>query len=74
MNIPIFIKKPDIDRMFDGGRYGYLCQLCMDVIASNHSRMIYCYCGKLAIDGNGYYCRVMGNHDDYKTVSRIDDE
>lgn len=40
----------------------YKCKNCKDEInADTNSRLIYCKCGQMGIDGNKYYVRILGD-------------
>lgn len=42
------------------------CNHCQAAIATNtNSKMIYCECERVAVDGNEHYCRVIGDAEDY---------
>ncbi len=39
----------------------YKCKNCGGEIGLNtNSRLVFCQCGKLGVDGNGYYARIIG--------------
>jgi hypothetical protein len=43
----------------------YKCKNCGDEIGVNtNSRLVYCKCSKLGVDGNGYYVRIIGEKND----------
>lgn len=43
----------------------YKCKNCGDEIGVNtNSRLVYCRCGKLGVDGNEFYVRIIGENDD----------
>jgi len=47
----------------------YRCKSCGDIIGANtNRRLVYCKCGKLGIDGNEYYTRILG---DMKFIEHI---
>lgn len=49
----------------------YKCKSCGDKIGINtNGRLVYCKCGKLGIDGNEYYVRIIGEKNDFEIVSR----
>lgn len=44
----------------------YKCKNCGDEIAINiNSRLVCCKCGKLGIDGDECFVRIVGNKDDF---------
>jgi hypothetical protein len=46
-----------------------ICLLCKDVIYSKYyGQFVSCKCGKLAIDESMYYCRILGNRENYDEV------
>lgn len=49
------------------------CRLCnSEVEGDGKGNMIYCECGKLAIDETKYYCRINGNPGDYLVLNGDD--
>lgn len=47
----------------------YKCKSCGDLIgADTDRRLVYCRCGKLGIDGNEYYTRILG---DMKFIEQV---
>lgn len=46
-----------------------ICLLCRDVIYSKHyGQFVSCKCAQLAIDESMYYCRILGNEENYEEV------
>ena len=51
-----------------------LCKHCGDIIHGDFKgTFIQCSCGKIAVDQTDYYCRIIGNEEDY-TILHKDDE
>ncbi|MFA6106569.1 MAG: hypothetical protein WC745_02735 [Patescibacteria group bacterium] len=49
----------------------YKCKNCGDVISANtNSQLVYCQCGKLGVDGNEFYVRVIGDKKDFELVNK----
>jgi hypothetical protein len=50
----------------------YKCKNCGDEIGVNtNSRLVYCKCGNLGIDGNGHYVRIIGEKDDPELIEKF---
>lgn len=49
----------------------YKCKKCGEEILTNtNSRLVFCKCGKLGIDGNEYYVRIIGKKNDSVIISK----
>lgn len=49
----------------------YKCKHCgQEINADTISRLIFCGCGKLGVDGNEYYVRVLGEEVDFEVINR----
>lgn len=49
----------------------YKCKNCGDEIGVNtSSRLVFCKCGKLGVDGNEHYVRIIGEKSDSEIVLR----
>lgn len=49
----------------------YKCKYCKQEIPTNtDGKLLFCECGKLGVDGNGYYVRVIGEKDNSELVDK----
>jgi len=49
----------------------YKCKYCkQEIPIETNSKLVFCCCGKLGVDGNEYYVRVVGEKDDAELVER----
>ena len=49
------------------------CKLCNTIIEGDKKgRMIWCKCGKCAIDETPYYYRIIGNAEDFEEIKSND--
>jgi len=49
----------------------YKCKKCGQEIAiDTNSKLVYCECGKLGVDGNEFYVRVIGEKSDFELVEK----
>lgn len=49
------------------------CKLCDTVVEGDKKgHLIWCKCGKCAIDETKYYCRIIGNIADYEEIADKD--
>ncbi len=49
----------------------YKCKNCGEEIGVNtNSRLVFCQCGKLGVDGNEFYVRVLGNEKDFEIIEK----
>lgn len=49
----------------------YKCKYCKQEIPTNtDGKLVFCGCGKLGVDGNGYYVRVIGEEGDFELVEK----
>lgn len=50
------------------------CKLCNTIIEGDKKgHMIWCKCGKCAIDETPYYYRIIGNFEDYEEITNNED-
>lgn len=48
------------------------CKLCGDIIEGDKKgHLIWCSCKKCAIDEIPYYCRIIGNFEDYEKIVEL---
>jgi hypothetical protein len=49
----------------------YKCKNCGQEIAiDTNSKLVYCKCGKLGVDGNGCYVRIIGEEGDFELLEK----
>ena len=49
----------------------YKCKNCsQEIVINTNSKLVYCECGKLGVDGNGDYVRVIGGEGDFEMVEK----
>lgn len=47
----------------------FRCRLCGDIVdGGQKGRLITCRCGAVAIDETPYYCRIIGNIENYEEI------
>ncbi len=49
----------------------YKCKHCGDEIAvDTGSKLLSCQCGKLGVDGNEHYVRILGEQSDFELIEK----
>lgn len=49
----------------------YRCKHCKQEISTNtDSKLVLCQCGKLGVDGNGDYVRIVGEVGDFELIDK----